>query len=195
MKKKNKSILFISLSMVMLFFILSGFLVSLILKSEEKNMSNKDGLEVIYNSSQNIGLKNILPMSDDLGKKLNDQSVEKGGYGYLSFTVKNRSDKRLDYNIYIIKNDDNENKINDKFIKFYLTDKSNNPMEGYNKNVVPTYLDLVSMSSLPAGRIIYSDSLEGNQEKSFILRSWISDFYNMVEEEELFDFDVFVKSK
>lgn len=195
MKKKNKSILFISLTIIMFLFVVSGFFVSFILKKQDQNMSNRDGLEVIFNSSQNIELKNILPMSDDLGKKLNDQSVEKGGYGYLNFSVKNRSDKKIEYNIYIVKNDDSKNRINDKFIKFYLTDKNNNPVGDYNKNVVPTYLDLLSMSSLPAGRIVYSDVLDGNQEKSFILRSWVSDFYNMVEDEESFDFDVFVKSK
>ena len=194
MKKKNKSILFISLTIIMFFFVISGLVVSLKLGEQDQSV-NKDKLEVVFNSSQNVELKNILPMSDELGKKLNNQSVEKSGYGYLNITVKNRSNKKLEYNIYIIKNADTDSKINDKFIKFYLTDKSNNPVGNYGKNVVPTYLDLLSMSSLPAGRIIYSDTLEENQEKSFILRSWVSDFYNMVEEEESFDFDVFVKSK
>ena len=167
MKKKNKSILFISLTIIMFFFVISGLVVSLKLGEQDQSV-NKDKLEVVFNSSQNVELKNILPMSDELGKKLNNQSVEKSGYGYLNITVKNRSNKKLDYNIYIIKNADTDSKINDKFIKFYLTDKSNNPVGNYGKNVVPTYLDLLYsiILNLSLG-FIYGISLESNIPNTF----------------------------
>ena len=196
MVKKNRSILYISLAIIMIAFIASGFFVSIMLRNNEKASElNKSKLEVSFSSASHIELKNILPLSDELGKKLDNGSVEDKAYGFLKFSVLNKRSKSVKYNIYIMKTETGSKAINDKYIKFYLTNNENIAIKDFNKGRIPTYLDLVSLSSKPAARLIYSGNLGGNEKQEFILRSWVSDFYNMSDEDELFGFDVFVESK
>lgn len=63
--------------------------------------------------------------------------------------------------------------LEDKFIKVYLTDCNNTPLEGFN-NTVPVYSAFLNDSD---GKIIYSGILDDDNKK-FRLRIWISDIYN-----------------
>lgn len=63
--------------------------------------------------------------------------------------------------------------LEDKFIKVYLTDSNNTPLEGFN-NTVPVYSAFLNDSD---GKIIYSGILDDDNKK-FRLRIWISDIYN-----------------
>ena len=96
---------------------------------------------------------------------------------------------KRDYDIYLIKKN-NEKEIKENYIKFYLTDEADNPLEGYKQNSVPTYNDLLSLVNLPAARSLYSGSLKGRETQKVILRSWLSDSYAVSNEERSFSFDV-----
>ena len=63
-------------------------MVSIINLIAENNKQN-EGLTVTFHSTQHICIKNILPMSDELGMKLDNKSVEYGGYGFVKFSIKN----------------------------------------------------------------------------------------------------------
>lgn len=196
MLKKNRSILYITLTIVFIILVVGCFYflrykkIHLIDESKEKN-----GLVVTFNSSQHISLKNILPMSDELGMGLNNKSVERGGYGYIMFSVKNQNSKKTNYKIYIDKNESEFDLIDEKFINFYLTDENNNSIGLFENENVINYSDLNALSSKPFARLIYDDILDSNEEKHFILRTWLSDEYEMIDKNETFDFDIFVESQ
>ena len=195
MVRKYRSILYISLTLTIIVSIIICFFVSnLSRRNNFKENKLKNGLIVTYYSSQHIRIKNILPLSDELGIGLNNKSVENGGYGYIKFSIKNINEKGTDYRIYV-KNDSSEKNISDQLIKVYLTDDNDNIYEGYDKDNIPSYSDLTALSSKPFARQVYSGHIDGKTEEKFILRSWLSDEYEIKNEEELFDFDVFVESK
>ena len=103
--------------------------------------------------------------------------------------------KKSKYKIYIMKTDSDSYEIDDKYIRFYLTDGDNNTIDGYDPENINSYTDLIALSSKPLGRLIYNGELESEEEKTFILRAWLSDEYMLKDEEEFFDFDIFVESK
>lgn len=196
MMKKYRSILYISLTLTVIVSLMICFFISNF--NNRKNINEnklKNGLIVTYYSSQHVCIKNILPLSDELGTSLNNKSVEKNGYGYIRFSIKNNNKKASNYRIYIKKNDVSSKIIADKYIKFCLTNEYNKSYDGYDKSNIPSYSDLLALSSKPLGRLIYSGRIDGESEKVFILRSWLSDEYEIKEDEELFDFDIFVESK
>ena len=196
MIKKNRSILYISLTVLFIVCIVCYFgIIKLNNNHKIKESKLKSGMIVTFNASQHISIKNILPMSDELGVRLNNKSVERGGYGFIKFSVKNKNNKKSKYKIYIMKTDSDSYEIDDKYIRFYLTDGDNNTIDGYDPENINSYTDLIALSSKPLGRLIYNGELESEEEKTFILRAWLSDEYMLKDEEEFFDFDIFVESK
>lgn len=196
MLSKNRSVLYVSLTIffvlcVICFFIFFSLKKSYFLKNNKQN----EGLTVTFHSTQHICIKNILPMSDELGMKLDNKSVEYGGYGFVKFSIKNKNKGQSKYRIYIVKTDTNKNLIEDKYINFYLTDSDNVAIGNYVDNNVISYTDMYSLSSKPLGRLIYSGTLNGMEEKSLILRAWLSDEYILSDKDEFFDFDIFVDSE
>lgn len=105
---------------------------------------------------------------------------------YSDFKGKRFVSEYYDFEINVPKEQNNSIKVNydillkdlgsdleDKFIKVYLTDSNNTPLEGFN-NTVPVYSAFLNDSD---GKIIYSGILDDDNKK-FRLRIWISDIYN-----------------
>lgn len=105
---------------------------------------------------------------------------------YSDFKGKKFVNNYYDFSINVPKGKDKTSKINydillkdlgndleDKFIKVYLTDSNNSALEGF-KNTVPVYSAFLNDSD---GKIIYSGTLDNNDDSKFRLRIWISDMY------------------
>lgn len=194
MIKKNKSQLFIALTIVVIIFVITIVVLSVYIshKNSIESLNNK-GITTVFNTSQHVEIREYLPVSDTLGKNFSVDGIEKGVYGYLEFSVKNNSNSSNEYEIYITK-DSLENELDGHFIKFYLTDNSDIPYGEFKKNKLPTYGDLLVPSDKPASRVIYTGVINANEELNFKLRVWLSDSYIISNNEYSFSFNVDVRA-
>ena len=157
-----------------------------------KGSSNADKkLSLKYNSIKSIKITNKLPISDELGKNMNENTDIKS---YVTFDVVNDNDCDLDFDIYLTKKS-TKHDIRGDYIKFYLTDENDNPLEGFKKNLLPSYKDLKVLNDKPASKLLYKDSIKKNSKKSYKLRVWISDSYAISDSLEEFYANLGVRSK
>lgn len=155
------------------------------------NSSNAVSLEFIEDNA--ISITNMLPVTDEVGKRIQSSGDDDGVQGYFDFVVKSNVKEKVNYEVYLTKDDVNK-EIESNYIKIYLTDsKTDAALDGYNQNKIPTYFDLRVSSIDPSGRQIYTGSLENYSTKSFRLRMWLSDSYVISSEEKEFVVKVNVK--
>ena len=193
MLKKNKKQVVLALLIVLCVFLVSILFVFFYFnrgKSEDKNQL----VSTSFKESQTIILKNTLPISDELGRNIDGVGTEEGIQGYVVMSIQNNTDKDVNYDIYITKKEI-EKEIKENYIKLYLTDEADNPLEGYEQNSVPTYNDMFSLVDFPAARLLYNGSLKGRENRKVVLRAWLSDSYAVSNEEKSFTFDVNVRAK
>ena len=162
-------------------------------RSHYKVMARR--LEVNFSDSDIVDINNKLPLSDTIGKSYNGTGMEKGIAGYSSFSITNPNDFRVKYEIYVTKQTVPKKEISGKYVVFYLTDDNDTPLEGFNKKRLPVYYDLASLEDKPISRLIYSGKIDALTTKELKLRTWISDTYALVDEEEEFSFDIDVRIK
>ena len=74
-----------------------------------------------------------------------------------------------------------------------LTDLEGNSIEGYSNNRIPTISDLPILDDMPNSRRLYSGKLEDGEQKSFVLRMWLSDSYAVSAEKRNFSVKLAVR--
>jgi len=186
LKKHIKKIILIFLFIILVFF--AFFLY-------QKYTDNSNALQVKYINSNAIVLKNILPITDEIGKNIKIDSAKPGTAGYVEFLIANNSKKSLDYEIYLTPQVEDGNKVDDKYIKLYLNNKDGESLKGFETNILPTFSELNVLSDLPASRLLYSGTLKGFQKEKLFFRTWIADNYGKSDESEIFKFDLNVRAK
>ena len=192
MNKKNKKQVLLAFLIVFILFMISLVVAFFYYRNQDKK-NNDNLLKVKFKSSDVITIENRLPMSDEFGKNLDGTGTEEGVQGYVEFSIKNENSKDVDYIVYLTKQDVSITELRGDYIKFYFTDIADNPMTGFEKNMLPSFNDLTSLVDMPEGRLVYNGSLESGEEKSFKLRAWLSDTYTISDTEEGFSVDVNVK--
>ena len=158
-------------------------------------ISLNDSLKVRFDSTDNLFVSNILPISDSLGKKITKKDVEEGIQGIIDFEIINNKNKDLSYDIFLTKQYLYGNAIKDNYIKFYLTDNNDIPFEKFSQNEVISYNALSSISDKPESRLLYSGNIYGRSKQKFRLRMWVSDSYGLFENEEKFLVNVGIREK
>ena len=174
---KYRKQLIISLIIVFLFFFALYFGSFVYLKKIKKPAS----IRVTYHTTKSLKLKNLLPVSDTLGKTFTGSGTVDGVQGYVEFTIKNMSSKKATYEIYLSEQGDYDkfSKIRGKYVKFYLTNKNDAPYDGFRGSVLPTYNQLSVLVDKPSGKLLYRGNLESKQTGDFKLRVWLSDNYSI----------------
>lgn len=188
-KENKKQVIFMLLVAVFLFIILIG--IFLFYKNFKQNST--DFITTSFEGPKTITISSTLPISDELGKKLDGKGTKKGIQGYTEFTIKNNSNKNITYEICIDK-EENKKEIRGNYIKFYLTDEINNPVKGFDTSEIPTYNDLLSLNDSPRMRLVNSAKINKKETKKFVLRAWLSDSYTVSSENKDFSFDIVVKT-
>ena len=145
--------------------------------------------DVKFSSDSNtVIIKNIISVSEDFGKNISEENG--GAFGYLKFSVTNKTTEKRDFQIYITKNDVASKEINSNYITFYLTDSDDNPFDNYTGNKLPTYNDFKYIKDKADSKSIYTGTLDVKEKKNFTLRVWIDDSYLVVGDEEIFSFEI-----
>lgn len=136
--------------------------------------------------TNHINLTNALPMSDTNGKKLN------GNQEVFDFTVTGNYGEKgtVLYDVYATPYDMT---LSDKYVKVYVTDQNDNPVEGYEGEEIPTYNTLedysISASTTDTfttkGKLLYSSELTPEKNSDNLrIRVWLSSSYGSSENAE-----------
>ena len=192
-KHDNKSVLK-SISIVILFLVVFLIIIAIINKVDEYNRRSYK-LDTKFKTNDIVQINNRLPVSDTIGKSYPGTGVEKGIIEYKEFTISNPNPKEVKYEIYLTQMTTSLKNLRSSYIKLYLTDEKDNPVDGFNKKKIPSFYDLLSLNDKPSGRLLYKGSLKSSGSETFILRSWVSDTYMLSGDEEGFSFDIDVRIK
>lgn len=193
MKKLDRqffqSVLVVLLSLAIVLIILACYVKI----DEYKKLSYKVDTKFVNNDV--VLLSNKLPISDEIGKNYNGSGMEKSVEGYTAFSITNPNERKVEYEIYLTKINQEVDEINPNYIKLYLTDDKNVPMKGFEKNKVLSYYDLYSLTDRPGSRLLYRGTLVSGGKANFILRSWVADTYILSKYTQNFSFDIDVRLK
>lgn len=135
----------------------------------DKETSKYISFNYYSNDKQTIEIEKPRLLSDFRGKKLLVPN-------YFEFEVEAPRNYDLDKEMYYeVVLTAMSNEINDSFVKVYLTDQNNKPVEGF-KEVVPV---LSVFTDTNDGKVIYTGSFKKNDLKDkYRLRIWVSNKYN-----------------
>ena len=156
------------------------------------NSKSDDSLMIKSNDNLVIELDNNLPLSDKLALENNKNTVSGEVFRNIQFEVINSSDKSINYELYITK-EEQEEEINGKFIKMYLTKANGDLINGFDSNNVPSYEKLNAISDMPGCRILYKGTIKGNSTDEFDFKTWISDSYKNYDKNEKFIYKISVR--
>lgn len=190
MKINGSSIVKSLIIITILFFVFAvgAYFIKGLTKSE-----SADSLIVKSSDSLVVELVNNLPLSDKLAIENEKTSISDEIFNNTKFELINNDSKSINYEIYITKNDLDEDEINGKYIKIYLSKQNGEELDGFNENRVPLYDDLRAIDDLPGSRLLHRGTLKGNANEKFDLKSWISDNYSNNNEREEFNFSIHVR--
>ncbi len=166
-------------------------------EGERENKIATGAITFAYSEkTDGINIENSLPLSDEVGKNLQNSSVDGVIQGYFDFTVSASlvGNSIINYEVYsekvIVPNE-----ISEDYVKIYLTDGiTENPYPGYDGASVPTYSELRVAESDPAGRRLYTDTFSTTSSKNFRLRMWLADTYTISNDPKEFSIKINVKA-
>lgn len=163
----NKGVIF--LISILIFFILINLLPFLF---------KDDTIEVVIEDEEEVFISSLLPITDVSGKELEVSNIQEGIIGYSEFSLKLDKEVKdtVKYEIYL--EDVTEKDVfKYNYIKVYLTDENGTPYKQFGGNVAPSYSDMKSSLKYPSKRILLSDTISGDEIKSYKLRIWVADTY------------------
>ena len=189
-------------------FILSGALILLLIVSvvgityavfsyqregEKNNVITTGSIIFTYTETTNgINLQNAMPISDEVGKKL-ERSENNEGYFDFNVSCSLAGTARINYEVYATKLNV-ENPLSEEYVKMYLTDgTTDQPILGYD-NDVPTYYSLKDSTVASGSKTLYTGSFTNSGVQSFRLRMWLADTYEVTAKSNEFKIKVNVKA-
>lgn len=182
-KYKSKYLISLVIGIILLF--IMSICIVLIFKDASKVDAS---LVSLYSDTNTLIIKNNLPTTDEFGKTISDDNG--GSFIYLDFSVENNSDKKQNYQIYLTQQFNEFNNINEGYIRLYLTDARDVALPLFEKNSVPSYVDLDYIKDKADSKSLYKGTLKASEEKKFRLRVWVADNYVISDKEEAFSFKI-----
>lgn len=139
-----------------------------------------------------ISLENALPITDEVGKKL-ESGNKNNGYFDFNVSCTMAGYNNIFYEVYATKLAV-ENELDEKYVKIYLTDGSTDQaISGYDGKV-PTYNNLKQSVRNDKAKQLYYGSFTSSGTQKFRLRMWISDDYMLASSSEHFKIKVNVEA-
>lgn len=158
--------------------------------SNEKNIP----IETHFFTKDELNISNVLPISDVLGKKIEQKDVEEGIQSIIEFEIINESNQEQSYEIFLTEINKTKS-IDGSYIKLYLTDTKDVPFEKFSYEKVPTFNSLSNLDDLSSSKILYSGTIFKKNHQRFRLRMWLSDSYSLNQELNKFGVSVGVRLK
>lgn len=185
--KKRKDIFILFLIIIGLFIL--SFIMLGVYNPHKKNKNSKG---VVLNIKKDtFDIIGSLAVTDKYGRTIVDDSLDSNVF--VEFEVKNKSEHKKNYQIFITRKDDKSEQIPGAYIKFYLTDLKDNPLDQYNGNKLPNYDELKYLNDDSASKLIYEGSLKHRTSTKYRLRVWIDDTYDISTGDSSFSFKIGVR--
>lgn len=161
-----------------------------------RDISNEKKLpiETHFFTSDELNITNVLPISDILGKKIENNDGKEGIHDIIEFEIINRSNRRLSYEIFLTELNKKKS-IDGSYIKLYLTDTKDVPFEKFSSDIIPNFHSLSNLDDLSSSKILYSGNIFKKNHQRFRLRMWLSDSYSLNQELNEFGVSVGVRLK
>lgn len=189
MSKKNLKYVIFLVVVIVILFLCSVGLVLFLKEIKESQKVPVDETDVSFVADSNtIIIKNIISVSEDFGKNIDEENG--GAFGYLEFEVLNHTDQNRNFQVFITKLTPTIKEINSSYVTFYLTNYSNIPFDDYTGNKLPSYDDFHYIEDKADSKSIYKGSIGPNESQHFILRVWIADNFVVSNTEESFSFEI-----
>lgn len=178
MKKRNKKKLIVLSSFIVLLLVLSILGVTYAFYKYAKSGEIFNTLttgSITFNYTEatpSLNLTNAYPVTDIVGKTTES---------YFDFSVSGsiKGKATINYEIYLTPGINNT--LSGDYVKVYLTDNNNEPISGFDSEVIPVYNDLSISSSDETGKRLYLGTLTSentnDREEHYRLRIWIANDY------------------
>ena len=92
----------------------------------------------------------------------------------FDFNISSNVLEKVKYEI-VLKSDDSLSTINDRFVKIYVTDDNDKPINDFYSGMVPTFYDLKVSETDPGAKVIYSGVLKNKNVSKIRVRMWVAD--------------------
>ena len=134
---------------------------------------------VLNEKDTEVAITNILPITDESGRKIDSSKNGMVVYKKISITNINKRTSRFR----ILLNVDNRTTINQKYIKVYVSDKNDKVLPFYD------YVEVFTLNKLDNKNnsyILHSGKIKKGATETFIIRFWVSTFYYVNDDNEKF---------
>ena len=184
MKNKKWFIYFVFLLIVLIIFVYTEF--------SSKYVKKGTGKVFLYGNTDNfvLTIKNSLPITDQVGKTFPWDSTKKDVLGYMEFYVQaDTLPYQHEYELYLT-DVSSTFSIDPDYIKIYLTDDNDVPINLINSNLVTSYSQLKVAKSDLAGKRLYAGFLGKGEIQKFKLRIWLADTYALIKDDREFSIKI-----
>ncbi len=203
---RKRALAFSILAIVVLFVVILGATYAAFQytkKGEKENEITTGYVTFVYNETGNgVSITNAFPKSDSEGKLIKESGDDGVANGYFDFNVTSTMGGNMTIPYYVYAVDitgDVEHKLASKYVKLYLSDQEDQPIEGY-EGEVPTFASLDPIKANDSngeevqGKKLYYGYVNGEEVKKFRLRMWLSNRYPGTEVAETFKLRVDVNT-
>ncbi len=203
---RKKTLTFSIIAIVVLFVVIIGATYAAFQytkNGERENEITTGSVTFVYNETGNgVSITNAFPKSDAEGKLIKDTGDDGIANGYFDFNVTSTmgGDMTIPYYVYAVDiTGEVEHKLASKYVKLYLSDQEDQPIEGY-EGEVPTFASLDPIKANDSngeevqGKKLYYGYVNGSEVKKFRLRMWLSDRYPGTDVAETFKLRVDVNT-
>lgn len=163
-KTKFKVLLVIAIAITLITGLTASYAFFVYRADSKETLIDAGKIKIAFANGNNyLNVENFYPISDYTGKILpyySDFNID---------AITNNID--IKYEIQIVPNDDNT--IDTKYIKVYLTDQDDNPLTN-----VSYYNNLTDASLNEGAKMVYTDYIRKTESKDFRLRVWIDKSYS-----------------
>ena len=135
----------------------------------------------LLNTTKKVSITSPLSLNDETGRKIS--SNKDGVTVYYKIKLKSKRDKISRYKILLDTNSFNSN-ISDKYVKVLLSSKEDKLLRTYDKK---SYITLDKLPIFKNKLVLHEGRISGHITKEFILRLWMSDFYVMDKDNQVFE--------
>lgn len=163
---------------VVILLLLIGFCIFKKTYANYDDSTNKKYVELV-NKTDTVSIVSPLSLNDETGRNISDN--KDGVTIYYKIKLKSKVDKTSNYKILF--SNDIMNSIGNKYIKVLVSDKKDKILKFYDRD---SFVTLDSIPTFNDSMVLHSGKLKGNDEDEFILRMWVSDFYVITDEEQVF---------
>ncbi len=188
--KKDKKKILIVVLFVLIFISLVGLTYAVFVYSKagsKLNILSTGSITFTYDETKNgILLEDTMPLDDEVGKKL-EKKENFSGYFDFNVSANISENRKINYEISALPIV-SENELDPKYVKVYLTDQFDNPID--KNDSVKTFEQLDDSTSNTKAKRLYYGSFDKTDSKKFRLRIWVSKDYPIDELKRKFQIKV-----